>query len=430
MARHTRYWVGGTGSMYGTAHYSATSGGAGGASQADFETDLIFDANSFTADGQTVTVDPRVYLGSVNCTGISFNVNFVKETSYEEAYLQTYPAGTGSGYGNVTLSEKINWGNSLDLKMYGEGRIDFGGCLLNKARNLLWLTRLGGTSGIFNLDSEATVSDVLVEGVTLNTNGHEINTAIGISVYYSYAPGLANLGSSVVNAGGTLVDAWIGVYGDATINAGTSTINGVCLLDIGNDDNGITFYNVNMVGQKLGDPFGLAEILGNNTFSGNLTFGDVNSIGFDDSSVQTLQGDMTVPGATASHQVSFGLDGQGPATIQKASGTVDLSYCTLYSSIATGGATFNSLFSNGCLDGGGNSGWIFDCRRVFYNEGVRLAYAPGCLGGSPVWNMTNKDFGDIEITPIHYPGCGYWWGGRVSGFALSSVGKVGYWKTD
>ena len=38
-----------------------------------------------------------------------------------------------------------------------------------------------------------------------------------------------------------------------------------------------------------------------------------------------------------------------------------------------------------------------------------MAYAPADLNGSPVWDMTNKEFGDTPITPTqHEPGCGYW----------------------
>ena len=45
--------------------------------------------------------------------------------------------------------------------------------------------------------------------------------------------------------------------------------------------------------------------------------------------------------------------------------------------------------------------------KPHYNEGVRITDAP-TIGGSPVWNMKNKDFGSIPITPVHNPWCGYW----------------------
>lgn len=48
-----------------------------------------------------------------------------------------------------------------------------------------------------------------------------------------------------------------------------------------------------------------------------------------------------------------------PATLSKASGTVDLAYVLVTDITATGGATFNAFTSNGCVNGGGNTGWNF-----------------------------------------------------------------------
>ncbi|MDW7691332.1 T9SS type A sorting domain-containing protein [Flammeovirgaceae bacterium SG7u.111] len=52
-----RYWVGGTGNWSDTNHWSTASGGAGGATIPSSSEDAIFDANSFTAGGQIVTLD-------------------------------------------------------------------------------------------------------------------------------------------------------------------------------------------------------------------------------------------------------------------------------------------------------------------------------------------------------------------------------------
>jgi FlaG/FlaF family flagellin (archaellin) len=46
-------------------------------------------------------------------------------------------------------------------------------------------------------------------------------------------------------------------------------------------------------------------------------------------------------------------------TLSKASGTVNAQYLSIQDSIATGGATWNALTSNGNVDAGNNTGWIF-----------------------------------------------------------------------
>jgi hypothetical protein len=47
----SRYWVGGTGTWDQTAHWSATSGGAGGASVPTLSDDVIFNAFLFIVGG-------------------------------------------------------------------------------------------------------------------------------------------------------------------------------------------------------------------------------------------------------------------------------------------------------------------------------------------------------------------------------------------
>lgn len=51
-----RYWVGGSGNINQTSHWSTSSGGAGGASIPTNVDNVIFDTNSFPGDGHTVTV--------------------------------------------------------------------------------------------------------------------------------------------------------------------------------------------------------------------------------------------------------------------------------------------------------------------------------------------------------------------------------------
>jgi hypothetical protein len=53
----TRYWVGGTGQYDDTTHWSTSTGGSSGASVPLAQDSAIFDNNSFSADGQVVTLD-------------------------------------------------------------------------------------------------------------------------------------------------------------------------------------------------------------------------------------------------------------------------------------------------------------------------------------------------------------------------------------
>ena len=63
---------------------------------------------------------------------------------------------------------------------------------------------------------------------------------------------------------------------------------------------------------------------------------------------------------TAGNLVTINASTAGSrATISDASGTINVSYCSITDSAATGGATWNSPTASGNVDGGNNTGWNF-----------------------------------------------------------------------
>lgn len=75
----TYYWVGGTGNWSDISHWATTSGGGITHAQAPTaEDDVIFDFNSFTAPGQTVTMNITVnFCRSMTWIGVTNNPNLV-----------------------------------------------------------------------------------------------------------------------------------------------------------------------------------------------------------------------------------------------------------------------------------------------------------------------------------------------------------------
>lgn len=105
---------------------------------------------------------------------------------------------------------------------------------------------------------------------------------------------------------------------------------------------------------------------GNLTVTGSNTFADIDnsragpaiSVLFAAGSTNTFAA-FSMSG-TASFQHTIGSATPGSTfTLSKASGTVSVSYCTISDSIATGGATWNAFTTNGNVDGGNNTGWVF-----------------------------------------------------------------------
>ncbi len=73
----TKYWVGNGGNWSDTAHWSLSSGGAGGAGVPTSENDVKFDINSFSIDSQTVIIDiPNSVCKSLDFTGVTNSPTF------------------------------------------------------------------------------------------------------------------------------------------------------------------------------------------------------------------------------------------------------------------------------------------------------------------------------------------------------------------
>lgn len=91
-----RYWIGGTGDWDNIANWSGVSGGTGGASVPDQHNNVILDANSFSSNGQTITVPD----GS-SCAGLR-----ARDLSHEASINIPYGCHLNV-YNNVFLHEKL-----------------------------------------------------------------------------------------------------------------------------------------------------------------------------------------------------------------------------------------------------------------------------------------------------------------------------------
>jgi len=65
------YWVGGSGDWNDFNHWSFTSGGFGGDGVPNIQDDAIFDANSFDAPGQIVTISADIFCNSMDWSGVT-----------------------------------------------------------------------------------------------------------------------------------------------------------------------------------------------------------------------------------------------------------------------------------------------------------------------------------------------------------------------
>ena len=185
-----RYWVGGTGVWADTAHWSATSGGASGASYPTTSDTAHFDANSTG----TATGDGMSECGYLDCTGHTGTLTGIV------SFYGISSLGSGGTYSGLNLA--ISAGSGAELTSNGKTIaslfvIGSGDAKFNDAINV---------SGALTISS-ATV--LLKSGAT---------SVVGSVVTY---PATQYLQSTTAGVQATLSDA-----------SGTNTLTGITVKDI------------------------------------------------------------------------------------------------------------------------------------------------------------------------------------------------------
>ncbi len=335
----SRYWVGGTGTWDQTAHWSATSGGAGGASVPTLSDDVIFNASSFTAGGQSVTIDDYGReMKSLNFTGVTnsptFNADgfdFAVYGSVTFISAMTVALGFGIFYidppasGTATLTTA---GHTLDCSLFCG--VYVGGDTLVLADNL---SILGGLS---------------VENITFNANGKNI------TAYYEVA--FFNTVVNIANSTVTSEDEF-SLNGSSSITATNSTIilNSTSSGLSGFYGNGGTY---NIVRFDRGASVGENRITGSNTIAELYDLGTTaHTLKFSAGTTNTITNTFDVSGASGAVISLDTITGTGTFILSKASGIVSSDYLSIKNSAATGGASWYAGAHSTNVSG--NTGWIF-----------------------------------------------------------------------
>jgi len=351
-----RYWVGGAGTWNttSTTNWSASSGGASGASVPTAADSVFFDqagTYTVTCTGALTCLDITVSAGTVTfATGttptfaISGSMSLLAGTVWSATGAITFNATT-TGKTITTNGVSLAIGVSNTLGFNGVG----GGWTLGSA-----LTTTGPitfTNGTFSTGNFA------VTALRFTNAGTGTNSV--------------SLGSSAVTAT-TNTSGWsFGTTTSLTFNAGTSTIT---LSNSGPDffGGGLTYYNVTFSFLNLG-----AAITGANTFN-NLTITGGGAAFFPSISIgaaQTINSTFTVTGTSQAVRVFFYSDVFNTArTITTAA--VSLSNVD-FRDITTAGAagTWTGSSIGNCY---GNTGITFTAAKTVYWN----------LAGSQNWSAT------------------------------------------
>ncbi|MDD5152621.1 MAG: hypothetical protein PHS95_01305 [Candidatus Pacebacteria bacterium] len=320
----TRYWVAASGGNWSsTSSWSATSGGSSGASVPLLQDTVIFDSNSITSTGKTITMDiPRV--PSVDFSNV-LNAPAVTVSSAVGGLLYSVGSINLTGVGTYSSGSNANafWGRGTST-LTSNGKTLYG----------LYPYNFGG---ILNIVGDLTLTGAFIGSVsgTVNAGTNSLITLTGAGTAWSH--------SSVC----------------------TFVANGSTIKFTDTTNTGLNFYGstgtYNNVWFSRGASTGNIAIYGSNTFNDFKDTGtSAHSIIFKSGTTQTVA-TFTVSG-TAGNLITLNSDTTGTHTLTKSGGgTINVDYVNIQHSIATPASTWtagqHSIDNQGVATAG--SGWTF-----------------------------------------------------------------------
>jgi len=339
------YWVGGSGNWSdATNHWAITSGGLPAVGdEPSATTNVHFDANSFSENGQYVTQDVTGSCASmdwsgISYTGISFNVadndcnvygsfagnsNLTVQTGNfytdHKQYLNFCSTSTGNtiNLGGVTIVSEH--GGEIRFNGVGGGWTLTSGFGLNKPSYYP-----GGNNGVIE-----------VSNGTFNTGNYNITGTDSVQSGYGtfiQTGGICNLGSSSI-----YLEYW--TYAGGTLNAGTSTL--YMKTGSGFYGGGATYNNVNYTDTSTSWLTSYFNITGANTFV-NLTMVSGNIAGTTIIAAdQIVTGTLTLTGYNSStKRMSVGSSVAGTQR-QITAAAVSITNCNISDMVGVGGSSWN-----------------------------------------------------------------------------------------
>lgn len=220
------------------------------------------------------------------------------------------------------------------------------------------------------------VNNVPVATDTINISGNIGTSAIPTG---TFSPGHANIGAGDMHVealtlatGNVFSGTVITVYGGNIGAAVGSTVSGNYTINA----RGGSFFSANNTALSTVNIFGNVNVASGSFTASNLALvtslgAGTTSFGARPGQTITVQNTLTLDGLSGSDNLvleskpSFGSP-VGTFFLVKPSGIVDAFFTTIIDCNASGGATFNAFQTNGCINGGGNTGWHFNPPSGFF----------------------------------------------------------------
>jgi hypothetical protein len=350
-----RFWVGGTGTWNAasTTNWSATSGGASGASAPVAADTVTFDANSGTGTCTTAA-------GAV-CTSATLNSSTLALTlgaNLTQASFFTLTLGSLNLNNNVLSCSQFSSSNAnIRSIAFGTGNITLTGNNLTiwnttTATNLTYTGTPLANATYSGATGTRTVSTSSGSKISLNVSaGADIVTTGGTSSFIDL---------NLTGFSGTFNNVARNISGNYIFSA-TATIQAGAGAQTFNGTSGTQQITTNA--KTLDFPLTFNGVGGTFAFQDALTQGSTRAFTITNGTVQLKAGVTSTVGSFVANNASTKyLQSTTPgtqATISQASGTVTVSDLTIQDSNATGGASWTAYADYENIDAGNNDGWDF-----------------------------------------------------------------------
>ncbi|MEO0405622.1 MAG: hypothetical protein AAF193_12190, partial [Bacteroidota bacterium] len=326
------------------------------------------DDNSFSSNGESITIDEEAICRNLICTNST------------PGGILSSPAVYLNVHGNMELAEGSNYGLTLlDFRGTSNHTIITNGSMPTIAGGSI---AFHGT-GTYTLMDGFETGDIRLWAGTLNTNDYDVTCSNRFSFNGSVAKHLI-LGNTTLTCSDFRYYSTQGV----SLTAGTSTI--VCGQFNGAADLMLTYHDIVFTNESIafqgGGFFNSVDIT--ETQSGYIRF----SAGANYHIDALIGGQGT---RNSSYRFYTDIEGQ-EATIHTANGSVALEYVEIQDIHATGGATFTI---DNAVDLGNNSGWnmteLEPLTLYWVNNG-------GDWEDASHWSDTSGGLPNVNIFPSKY----------------------------
>jgi hypothetical protein len=344
----SRYWVGNGGSWSNTARWSASDGGASGASVPLCHDDIFFTSNSITSGSQTITLDmPRVKsldfssVANTPLAALTTPIDIHGNLTYRSAMTST--GSSTNLFQFVNRSDAVITSNGIPATTVAVTIQTPPGVAVSLADDWTCSNGAGNfiiNSGTFNSNSHNMQVNIFQTGIVANRS-ITLDTSI-ITVTATGAGAPVNFTSS----SGLTLSASSSTFVISRASSSTRIFAG----------SGQTFGTLTYT---VAGSTGILQITGANTF-GTINFSDATNartLQFTAGTTNIILNHFNVQGTSGKLMTVNSITGGSTFTLSRSSGTESCDYLSLQDSIATGGAawyagTHSTNVSN-------NSGWIF-----------------------------------------------------------------------